>query len=182
MEIVRDGMAAPALGAKSRLLLGMLIANANHVVSLDGLVDGLWPDGPPTTAEHVVQNCISQLRKLVEADRAKPQVLVRTDPGYRLVVGPDDVDSRRFERLLGDGRAALQSGEPARAAQQLVIALALWRGPALAGMADEVAVRAEAQRLDHLRVLATEDRIEAQVMLGQHGQLISELEGLVEES
>jgi DNA-binding CsgD family transcriptional regulator/DNA-binding SARP family transcriptional activator len=107
------------------------------------------------------------------------QVLQRVEPGYRLVVGPDEVDAACFERLLADGRASQQQGRPAECRDKLTKALRLWRGPAFADMTHEPAIRAEAQRLDELRVLAIEERIEADVVLGRDRELIGELEALV---
>src|SRR6185503_4491582 len=129
-----------------------------------------------------LQNYISQLRKAIDpggAGGAARQMLVTAEPGYRLVIDPDDLDAWRFERLLAEGRAAVRDGRAAVAVQLLAEGLALWRGPALADVADAELVRHEAQRLDALRVSAVEAKVEADVALGRHHELVPELEGLV---
>ena len=181
--VLHNGVAQP-LSAKQRLLLTVLLIRANEVVPVDSLVFGLWGDRPPVTAVGVVHTYVSQLRKVLEPDRsrgASAQLVVRVDPGYMLVVGPDAVDAARFERLLAAGRSALRDGQPDVAAKNLRDGIGLWRGPALADVADEEVARTDARRLDGLRALAIEERIEADIALGRHHELIGELEALVTE-
>ena len=182
LEVLRDGVAVQPTSAKQRALLAVLVVRAGEVVPADTLVDAVWPERPPATATGTLQNYISQLRKAIEpggASGAARQMLVTAEPGYRLVVGPDDLDAWRFERLLAEGRAALRDGRAAVAVRLLAEGLALWRGPALADVADVELVRHEAQRLDALRVSAVEAKVEADVALGRHHELVAELEGLV---
>jgi DNA-binding CsgD family transcriptional regulator len=157
-----------------------LSAKPRLLVPFDVLVDGLRGSRPPDTAVGVVQ--ISQLRKAIEPSQTsgRPQVLVRAEPGYRLVVEPDDVDAARFERLVADGRACPETHDPPSRRSGSPKPWRCGEGPALADVADEEAVRAEAQRLDGLRVLATEERVEADIALARHGEL-GELEAMVSE-
>ncbi len=132
----------------------------------------------------VVQTYVSQLRKVLEPDLARgspPQLVIRAEPGYRLVVNPETLDATRFEPLFTEGRMGLSSGGVRVAAQRLRAGLELWRGPALADVADVPALRAEALRLNCLPDLAVEERIEADIELGRHGELVGELETLVSE-
>lgn len=166
-------------GHKPRAVLALLLLNANRTVSTDRLLDGVWGDegGERLPSLHVY---VSTLRRLLETRCQAPGALVTAPPGYRLDVGPDDLDSARFERLAGQGRAALAAGSPEQARARLSEALALWRGPALEDLADEPFARPEVARLEDLRVAALEDRIEADLALGRHAELASELDGLVE--
>ena len=182
LEVLRDGVAVQPTSAKQRVLLAVLVVRAGEVVPADTLVDAVWPERPPATATGTLQNYISQLRKAIEpgvSSGAAPRMLVTAEPGYRLVIPSQDLDAWRFERLLAEGRAAVHDGRAAMAVQLLAEGLALWRGPALADVADVELVRHEAQRLDALRVSAVEARLEADVALGRHHELVAELEGLV---
>ncbi len=157
-------------GPKQRALLAVLLLNANEVVSSDTLIDELWGEQPPRTAPAYVQNCISRLRKVLG-----PGVLETRPPGYVLLVEEDGIDVRRFERLLREAHR-LQSSERATALRE---ALALWRGPALAEFVFEPFAEGEIARLEELRLATVEDRIEAELELGLHDQLVGELEALV---
>jgi DNA-binding SARP family transcriptional activator/tetratricopeptide (TPR) repeat protein len=161
----------PLGGVKQRALLAVLLLNANRVVARERLIDTLWAEAPETAVKSV-QLYVSQLRKMLPAG-----AIATRAPGYVLEVDPDAVDLFRFERLVAEARAA----EPARAAQLLCEALELWRGPALAELGDESYFRAEAARLEELRLAALEQRIEAELALGHHAQLVGELEALTEQ-
>jgi DNA-binding SARP family transcriptional activator len=166
---LRDGdRVVPLGGIRRRAVLALLLLDANRVVSVERLVDGVWGDAPPASALASLQNHLARLRQEL-GDR-----LVTQSPGYALRVSDGELDLDRFERLVDDARAA----EPAVAAERLARALALWRGAALADLAGEPAARAAAH-LDELRLAALEDRIEADLELGRHGALVSELEELV---
>src|SRR6266516_98411 len=163
-------------GQKRRALLAALLLEANKVVSRDRLIDALWGEDPPETARNTVQVYVSQLRKLL------PKGMLETvPPGYRLVVEPEAVDVFEFQRLSQKGQAALAAGDPAGAADTLRTALALWRGAPLADLAWEPFAHVEITRLEELRLAALEDRIDADLALGRHGQLVAELERLVAE-
>jgi DNA-binding SARP family transcriptional activator/class 3 adenylate cyclase len=165
--------------AKQRLLLTGLLVHANAVVSVDRLSDILWGDAPPADAAAALRNYVSRLRAVLEPGRAAADPdgrLMSRAPGYVLRVDADEVDTSCFERLVAEGRVALREGDPDAAAKQLGEALALWRGPAVAEFADEPFAKAEAVRLDELRLSALEDRIEAELAQGRHGEMIGDLE------
>ena len=175
---VRDGAESlPLAGAKQRALLALLLVHANHVLSRDRLIDELWGGEPPETAVQSLQVYVSRLRKLLPAD-----ALLTRPPGYLLEVAPDELDLQRFERLLDAGREALAQGESEEASRLLHDALALWRGPALAEFAFERFAQGEIGRLEDLRLAAVEERIEADLVLGRHADLIGELEALIVEN
>ena len=170
---VREGGRQVRLGpAKQRSLLGVLLLHGNEAVSSERLVDELWGERPPARAAKLVQGHVSSLRKLLGADR-----IVTQPPGYFLRVGDDEVDVRTFERLVAGAR---EEG-PERAAELLREALSLWRGAALADLRLEGFAAREADRLDELRLAARLERIDADLSLGRHGELIGELEPLVAE-
>jgi DNA-binding SARP family transcriptional activator/ABC-type transport system substrate-binding protein len=161
-------------GSKQRALLSLLLLQAGEVVSRDRLLAELWPDRPPGMAGHSLDHQVSRLRKALE-----PTEPVVTRPGgYALEVEPDQIDVRRFERLLAAGRAANAEGRPGDAASLLVDALALWRGGAYADVAYEAFARDEISRLHELRLAALEERIDADLALGRHQALVAELESL----
>jgi DNA-binding SARP family transcriptional activator len=170
-EVRGDGGAVSLRGAKQRGLLGLLLVNANRVVTRERLIDELWGENPPETAVKLIQVYVSQLRKVLA-----PGTLVTRAPGYMVQVEPLMLDLERFERLVEDARAA----DPTRASELLREALALWRGPALAEF-EEPYVRAEAARLEALRLNALEERIRVDLACGRHDEVSSELEALVAE-
>jgi SARP family transcriptional regulator, regulator of embCAB operon len=172
----RGGQPIPVAGPKPRALLSILALEAGRVVSADRLVEELWPEQPPGTAAHAVQVYVSQLRKALGADAISTR-----RPGYVLELDPECVDVHRFVRLADDGRAALQSGDPLVAARALRESLALWRGSALADFTYEPFAQTEIARFEELRLVALEERIEADLDLGRHAGLVSELEALVRE-
>src|SRR5262249_28088406 len=147
-----------------------LLLRPDQVVRRDELIDALWGEEPPDTARNTLQVYVSQLRKLL------PEGLLETTPdGYRLAIDPGTVDVVEFERLTQAGRSALTIGASAGAAETLRRALDLWRGP----LTD--LPQSESLRLDELRLTALEDRIDADLALGRHVQLVGELERLVSE-
>ena len=173
---VDDGGAPTGLGGvKQRALLALLLLNANMTVASDRFVDELWGDAPPESARKMVQIYVSQLRKLL------PSGMLRTQAsGYSLEVGEDELDLARFGAAAAEGRGALAAGQPDRASDLLRSALAMWRGAALAEF-DEPFARIEAARLEELRVAVLEDRIDADLELGRHADLVPELEALVQQ-
>jgi DNA-binding SARP family transcriptional activator/streptogramin lyase len=178
---VFDGTRAVVVGGgKRRSLLALLLLHGNEVVSAERLIDELWGERPPPTAGKGLQVYVSQLRKELHdgADR-DGELLVTRANGYMLRLGPDDVDVQRFERSVSAGEHALAAGEPDRAAQRLRQGLALWRGPPLADFTYEPFAQQEIARLDELRLVAIEQRIEADLALGRHAQVVGELEALV---
>lgn len=159
-------------GQRQRALLAVLALEPGRVVPTDRLVDLLWGEGAPKTALASLQNAVAQLRKALG-----PDVVATRSPGYMLDITADQVDSRRFERALSDARHL----PPEQRREHLARALASWRGPVLADFAFEGFAQAEIRRLDELWLVAVEERIEADLELGRHGEVIGELEGLVAE-
>jgi WD40 repeat protein/DNA-binding SARP family transcriptional activator len=178
IEAWSDGRQLRLGGGKQRATLAILLLNRNKVVSIDRLIDEVWTDDPPATAVKVVQVYVSQLRKVLR-ERGRESVLVTRAPGYLLRVEPDELDAERFERLLDEGRRALGAGSPRLANRALLEALALWRGPPLSDFTTDAFAQTEIARLEELRVEALEERIESDLALGRHAELVSELESLV---
>jgi predicted ATPase/DNA-binding SARP family transcriptional activator len=176
LEVVgQDGPLA--LGApKQRALLAVLLLHRGEAVSSDRLIDEIWGEQAPASATKLVQGYVSNLRRVLGNGR-----LVTRGHGYLLQAEPGQTDVGRFESLLAEGRRALAGGDPERAAAQLGEALGLWRGPPLADFAYEPFAQAEIARLEELRLAVLEERIEAELALGKHAQLVGELEGLVRE-
>ena len=148
------------------------------MVSTDRIVEEIWAGDPPPSAVRTVHSYVSRLRSILGAEGGR-DLLVRREPGYVLDVDPACVDAVRFERLVGQGLAALDRGDPASAEGDLRAALGIWRGDALADFAYEAFAAAESRRLEERRLEATELRIDADLLLGRHAQLIADLEGLV---
>jgi predicted ATPase/DNA-binding SARP family transcriptional activator len=184
LEVRAGGEALPLGGAKQRAALALLLLHANEPVSSDHLIDALWGERPPGTAKTALQGYITQLRRLLEPSRKRRgvgEVLVTTPAGYVLRVAKGALDRDRFETLAAQGHQALAAGRPAQAAELSRSALALWRGSALAEFAYEPWAQGEAERLAELRLVLLEERIEAELELGHHGELVGELEALVVE-
>jgi DNA-binding SARP family transcriptional activator len=174
IEAERDGGLVTLGGQKPRALLAVLALEPGHVVSVDRLVEALWPGDPPGTAAHAVQVYVSQLRK------ALGPVITTKAPGYVLELEPERVDVHRFLRLAQDGRAALAGEDPIAAERALREALALWRGPALADFLYEPFAQTDIARLEDQRTAVLEERIDADLALGRHAELVSELEALIQ--
>jgi DNA-binding SARP family transcriptional activator len=173
LEVVEQGRTLALGGPRQRALLALMLTHANEVVSTDRLIDELWGAQAPSTAANTLQYHISRLRKTLAPSKA----IVTREPGYLIRIGPDELDLLRFERLVEESRQA-----PAEVAARLLReALALWRGPALADVALESFAQPEILRLEELRVGALERRVEADLALGRHGELVAELERLVRE-
>ena len=168
---VRDGDTAVELrGGQQRKLLAILLLHGGEAVSSDQLIEELWDGRPPETAAKALQGYVSSLRK-----QLGPETVETVGSGYRLPVAAEDVDAHRFEELLAEARLL----ERGAAAAKLREALALWRGPALADFAYDDFARHEIERLDELRETCTERRIDLELALGHHDDLVPELEALV---
>jgi YVTN family beta-propeller protein len=178
LEVAVNGHAVDVGGLKQRTLLAILLLHANQPVHRDVLIDQLWAEHPPAGAEHAVEVYIWRLRKALESAAGSQGVLTR--PGsYLLQAAEEQVDVARFERLAEAGRRALAAEDPGRAAADLGEALALCRGPLLADFRSEPFAQTEIARLEELRAGVVEDRIEADLALGRHASVVSELEVLV---
>jgi DNA-binding SARP family transcriptional activator len=169
-------------GVRRRILLLALLSHPNAVVPTTDLVDWLWPDQPPRSALTTLHTHVSILRSALDPQRPpwRPSGrLVTQPPGYLMRVAAEEVDALRFERLVRDGKRALDSGQPEQARRLLAEALQLWRGTALADATHVEAARGEIARLDELKLSATTLRIEADLTLGRHLDIVPELTQLV---
>lgn len=173
LEVVEEGRALALGGTRQRALLAHLLTRANEVVSTDRLIDELWGRRAPKSASNALQYHVSQLRKAL----APSEAIVTQEPGYMIRVGPDQLDLLRFEGLV----EGAQHAPPELAARRLREALELWRGPPLADLSGEAFAQTEILRLEELRVAALELRLEADLALGRHAELVGELERLVRE-
>ena len=176
LEVVDGDRPVPLGGEKQRALLALLVLNANRVVSRERLIDDLWGDDPPETAITTLQVYVSRLRKVLGSN-----ALDTRPPGYLLVADPESIDLNRFKRLAAAGREELMRGNPEPAARTLGSAIALWRGPALAEFTSEPFAKIEGDRLDDLRIAALEQRIDADLALSRHAEMIDELGALIAE-
>ena len=184
LEVADGGRPVEIGAAKERALLAELVLHANQIVSRERLVEVVWGDNPPATAAATLNTYVSHLRSALEPGRparTQPDLLLTRDPGYLLAVDPERVDALRFERLAGEGRRALATGDAATAAATLREGLGLWRGGALADFVYESFAQAEAMRLEELRLSTLEQRIDADLALGRHHDLVAELRRLVDE-
>ncbi|MFF5245207.1 BTAD domain-containing putative transcriptional regulator [Streptosporangium sp. NPDC000095] len=170
-----DGGRVVVVGGQGmRALLVMLLLDVGKVVTTERLIGGLYGDDPPANAANALQSQVSRLRRTL----GDQEVIEFHPAGYRLVGGADAVDAHRFEGLVAEGRRALASGEHDRAVRLLGEALSLWRGPALADVGDSPFAPAPSARLEGLRLDCVEDRVQAELELGRHRELVAELQGL----
>ena len=179
LEVVEDGHEVALGTLKERLVLAVLLLHANEFVSRERLIDDLWGATPPPTSRKAVNVYVSMLRKALGPAGADPIATVAG--GYRLHVDPERLDASRMQRLLADARECVAKGELESAAQRFREALALWRGPTLAGVQLESRGRDEAAQLDELRLAALMDRIDCDLALGRHEEVLGELGVLVRE-
>ena len=164
-------------GPKQRAVLALLVVNAGRAVPAEQLAEELWRGNTPPGAAKTLRSYISRLRALLD-----PEATVSArGGGYAINVQPGHVDAARFEQLVGAGQEALGAGEAAVAAGRFREALALWRGRALADVADVETLAREAARLEELRLVAVEGRAEADIELGLHAEVTGELERMVAE-
>jgi DNA-binding SARP family transcriptional activator len=183
LEVLDEGRSIALGGSKQRTLLALLLLHANETLSTDRLIDELWGERPPANAAKTVQMQISRLRKALgggTGDRSAGAVVTR-ERGYQLVLDPERLDARRFERLVAEGASELAAGRPQRAASALKQALALWRGRPLDDLAYESFAQHEIARLDDLHVAALEQLVDARLRLGRHAEVVAELERLIAE-
>jgi predicted ATPase/DNA-binding SARP family transcriptional activator len=161
LEVTVAGVPVVLGGQRPRALLARLALDAPRPVSSAVLVDEVWAGEPPATAAKTLQKYVVQLRRVLGADAVRT-----TGGGYALDVEPDDIDARRFERLLVD--------------DLVDDALALWRGEVLADVPELAAAEPERARLDELRLAALERRFERALHAGRHRDVIGDLAELVE--
>jgi DNA-binding SARP family transcriptional activator len=169
----------PLVGPRQVALLGMLLIQRNRGVSSDRLIEAVWPDAGAAGGRERLRVAVGRLRRALDpAGRAADSPLRTLAGGYLLAVHPSELDAELFEARLSDGRGALERGDPRGARELLHEASALWRGPALADLGYHEFAQAEIRRLQELRVIALETRVEADLRLGRHAEVVAELEAL----
>lgn len=179
LEVADEGDPVPLGRLKERLVLAVLLLHANEFVPRERLIDELWGEAPPPTAKKAVNVYISQLRKALARNGHDP--ITTVDGGYRLGVDDDELDVSRLRQLLATARERESAGELEAAAELLREGLGLWRGPTLSGLLLESHGREEISQLDELRLTALMDRLDCDLALGRHEQMLGELQVLVGE-
>jgi WD40 repeat protein/DNA-binding SARP family transcriptional activator len=179
LEIGAADRTVELAGRGQKALMSFLLLHANERVTNEALLEALWGRDSGRSVKRV-QMAVARLRKALEPFADDHEPVVRTVPGgYVLDIESGDLDAEVFAGLAKEGAAMLEAGDPDRAARRLREAEALWRGPALVDVAYEAFAQDAIRRLDALRITAIEDRVDADLALGRHGELIPELEGLV---
>src|SRR6266540_763049 len=185
LEVIGEGGGPlPIAGSKERTILACLIARSGGVVSLDDLVEELWGEHSPRTAEKTIGSYVSRLRRALQPGRSpgsNPDVIVSRGGGYSLENAGHEIDALRFEQLAGEGHRLLDGGNPREAEPLLREALDLWRGDAYQGYRYTGFGAAEGDRLDELRRTMTEDLVDSRLAAGDAAELVADLEGMVRE-
>src|ERR671936_877121 len=179
LEVAEEGEPVPLGRLKERLVLAVRLLHANEFVSRERLIDELWGESPPPTARKAVNVYISQLRKALTRKGLDP--IATADGGYRFEIDAQELDAAHMQHLLATARERTASGELEAGGELLREALALWRGPTLAGLLLESHGRDEVEQLDELRLTALMDRIDCDLALGRHEDVLGELRVLVGE-
>lgn len=179
VEVFDDAGAPVAVGGvRERAVLALLLLSAGDVVSADRLIDGIWGQRRTNGSLHALRVHVSRLRRALRS-AARDDLLLTRPAGYALRVSDRDTfDAAHFDDLVRSSRRLAAGGDDASAATTLRQALALWRGSALAGLADAPFVSAQAARLEEMRLAAVEERIEHDLACGRHTELVGELEQL----
>ncbi|HYQ66801.1 AfsR/SARP family transcriptional regulator [Actinophytocola sp.] len=181
LEVYVGGTSIVPSASKPSQLLAMLALNPGHPVSVRALTEEIWGCRPPRSGKPTLQTYILKLRRMLAHALAgtdglcSKDVLVTRRPGYALAVDPDDVDAVRYDRLSAAGRRAAVDGDHEQAARLLTEALGLWRGQALADVPTGPLLGIEAVRLEETRLGDLHLRIEADLRLGRHHQVLGEL-------
>jgi DNA-binding SARP family transcriptional activator/tetratricopeptide (TPR) repeat protein len=179
LTVRRAGAVVPVASGKQQVVLAALLLRRGQPAGIDELAEALWGAEPPASARVTLHNYVLRLRRALGA--AGESVIVTGPGGYRIDLGPDELDVGRFEAALAAGRSAARAGDWARAARVLREGLALWRGEPLAGIESPVLAAREGPRLGELRWQATEALAEAELRLGRHGEVIAGLRQLTAE-
>jgi DNA-binding SARP family transcriptional activator len=187
LDVRENGASIAPTAPKPRQVLALLALHADQVVPVSGLIEELWAGKPPRSARTTLQTYVLQLRELItvalekdtpaagEPPRSAKDVLVTSPGGYLLVTGGGTSDVREFERLAGTGYRAMDAGDFPGAARKLREALSLWAGAAFADVQMGTQLQMEAKRLDESRLCALDQRIDADLRLGRHRELLAEL-------
>lgn len=175
LEVLRDGAPVHVRGLRQRTLVAALVLHTGRVVPLRGLVDALWGEDPPSSAREQVRNGVSALRRTLGDEAGR--IVVTEDAGYRLCESGHRIDVDQFEEFVVAGRGAAAAGDLDRADDLLRSALGLWRGPALAGIPGGM-VRDAAAGLAERRLAIVEERLEVELALGRHAEIVGELTDL----
>ncbi|MEU8184585.1 AfsR/SARP family transcriptional regulator [Micromonospora sp. NPDC049044] len=178
LEASVEGTPLPLGGRRQQRILAVLLLRAGRVVPADRLVDCLWPLRPPATAASQIRNCAAALRRQLIAGGLPEHSLVRRPGGYLLTVEPGALDRTRFDDEAHRARQALAAGRAAEAVGSFLRAENLWRGPAIAGLADGM-LEPEAMSLEESRLQVIEERLEVELSLGRHARAVPELTALV---
>ena len=184
LEVLDEAGSIPVGGSKQRALLALLLLHPNETLSRDWLIDELWGERPPATAAKTLQVHISRLRRTLAGawgNGTADGVLVTREHGYQLRLDPERLDAHRLARLVAEGRRELAEGRPEHAVRALEEALSLWRGAPLGEFASEPFAQREIARLQDLRVAAQEQLVEARLELGNHDEVVAQLETLIRE-
>ena len=179
IEACADGISLPVGGPRQRAVLADLALHAGRAVPVVQLIDDLWGDRPPASAKSTLESYVYRLRQVLNASGAAGGLLVTRAGGYMLDATPEDIDALRFRDLAASGGTAADQGDAASAVRLVTSALALWRGQALADVRDAPFAVLAAQRLEDERLTAAERLAGARLALGQHRELLPELETLV---
>jgi DNA-binding SARP family transcriptional activator/tetratricopeptide (TPR) repeat protein len=171
------GVAVPVTAGKQRVLLAALLLRANQVVATEELAHAVWGARPPETARVTLQNYMKRLRHVLGPEEGYERIVTRP-AGYLVAAKARELDVTQFAELAGAGRTAARVGAWEQASVQLASALSLWRGQPLADVPSPQLVGAEAPRLAEMRLAATEARIDADLHLGRHQEVIAELAAL----
>ncbi|WEP01114.1 AfsR/SARP family transcriptional regulator (plasmid) [Streptomyces sp. FXJ1.172] len=189
LDVRENGVSIAPTAPKPRQVLALLALHADQVVPVFALTDELWAGRPPRSARTTLQTYVLQLRDLITLAleqetsagpesaprRTAKEVLVTAPGGYMLVSGGGTSDVREFERLAGTGYRAIDAGDFKEASRLLREALDLWTGPAFADVQTGARLEMEAKRLEESRLCALDQRIEADLRLGRHRELLAEL-------
>ncbi|MFG2991744.1 BTAD domain-containing putative transcriptional regulator [Streptomyces sp. NPDC048257] len=194
LAVRENGISITPTAPKPRQVLALLALHADQVVPVSALIEELWAGEPPRSARTTLQTYVLQLRALIAAAleqgaahgeqhpapvRTAKDILVTLPGGYLLSSGGGTLDVREFDRLAGTGYRAMDAGDFPGAARLLREALALWSGPAFADVQGGVQLDMETRRLEETRLCALDQRIEADLRLGRHRELLAELTVLV---
>ena len=177
LEVVDRGRSVALARTKERTVLALLLLRANELVSCDRLIDEIWGERAPASARHTLEAYVSRLRATLVGHGS--ELIESRAGGYVIHVAPEQLDAKRFERLLEEGQRALDVGSFEDADEKLREALALWRGGVLSDLVFEPLPAAEVARIEELRLVASEAQVEAALALGHDGVLVAELHALV---